>query len=146
MLKNLDDDIFMRTDEEATVLEIALGHHPNYNEFEIWNLLVLDENNRKVTIRTLTPSGQFALNNRLAELSMEAKGGKRYKWREFWQLKEAFNEVRHSYAITSHRSQGSSYVKTFIDLEDIMLNRNRQEAFRSLYVSCTRQREEIYVS
>jgi len=77
---------------------------------------------------------------------MEAKGGKRYKWREFWELKEAFNEVRHSYAITSHRSQGSSYLKTFIDLEDIMLNRNRQEAFRSLYVSCTRQREEIYVS
>lgn len=146
MLKNLDDDIFMRTDEEATILQVALGQHPRHTEFEIWNLLVLDEAGRKVTIRTLTPEGQFALNNRLNELSMEAKGGKRYKWREFWQLKEAFNEVRHSYAITSHRSQGSSYLKTFIDLEDIMLNRNRQEAFRSLYVSCTRQRQEIYIS
>lgn len=145
-LKNLDDETFMRTDEEATVLEIAIGHHPRHNEFEIWNLLVLDENERKVTIRTLTPTGQFHLNNRLNELSMEAKGGKKYKWREFWQLKEAFNEVRHSYAITSHRSQGSSYIKTFVDLEDIMLNRNRQEAFRSLYVSCTRQRQEIYIA
>jgi exodeoxyribonuclease-5 len=146
MLKNLDDEIFMRTDEEATILQIALGMHPKYNEFQIWNLLAQDEVGRKVTIRTLTPEGQFNLNNRLNELSMEAKNGKRYKWREFWQLKEAFNEVRHSYAITSHRSQGSSYLKTFIDLEDIMLNRNRQEAFRSLYVSCTRQRQEIYIS
>lgn len=144
-LKNLDDETFMRTDEEATILDIAVGYHPKFNEFEIWNLLVLDENDRKVTIRTLTPTGQFHLNNRLNELSMEAKGGKKYKWREFWQLKEAFNEVRHSYSITSHRSQGSSYIKTFVDLEDIMLNRNRQEAFRSLYVSCTRQREEIYI-
>jgi ATP-dependent exoDNAse (exonuclease V) alpha subunit len=109
-------------------------------------LLVKDENERKVTIRTLTPKGQFELNNKLNELSMEAKLGKKYKWREFWQLKEAFNEIRHSYAITSHRSQGSSYRKVFVDLEDIMLNRNRQEAFRSLYVSCTRQREELYVS
>lgn len=145
-LKNLDDETFMRTDEEATILDIAVGYHPKFNEFEIWNLLVLDENDRKVTIRTLTPTGQFHLNNRLNELSMEAKGGKKYKWREFWQLKEAFNEVRHSYSITSHRSQGSSYIKTFVDLEDIMLNRNRQEAFRSLYVSCTRQREEIYIA
>lgn len=146
MLKNLDDEIFMRTDEEATIIETALGKHPRFPEFEIWNLLVSDEQGRKVTIRTLTPEGQFHLNNRLNELSMEAKNGKRYKWREFWQLKEAFNEIRHSYAITSHRSQGSSYLKTFIDLEDIMLNRNRQEAFRSLYVSCTRQRQEIYIA
>lgn len=146
MLKGLDDEIFMRTDEEATVLQVALGHHPCFTEFEIWNLLVLDEAERKVTIRTLTSKGQFELNNRLNELSMEAKGGKKYKWREFWQLKEAFNEIRHSYALTSHRSQGSSYRKVFVDLEDIMLNRNRQEAFRSLYVSCTRQREELYVS
>jgi hypothetical protein len=146
MLKDIEDEIFMRTDEEATILEIAEGFHPRYTEFEIWNLLAEDENGRKVTIRTLTPRGRFALNNKLAELSMEAKSGKKYKWREFWQLKEAFNEVRHSYSITSHRSQGSSYRKVWVDLEDIMLNRNRQEAFRSLYVSCTRQREELYVS
>jgi exodeoxyribonuclease-5 len=145
-LKGLDDETFMRTDEEATVLEVVRGFHPRFNEFEIWNLLALDETGKKVTIRTLTPEGQFALNNRLNELSMEAKQGKRYKWAEFWRLKEAFNEVRHSYAITSHRSQGSSYTKTFVDLEDIMLNRNRNEAFRSLYVACTRQREELYIS
>ena len=146
MLKNLDDEIFMRTDEESTILEVVLGHHPRHSEFEIWNLLVEDEREAKVTIRTLSPSGQFALNNRLNELSIEAKSGKKWKWREFWQLKEAFNEVRHSYALTSHRSQGSSYLKTFIDLEDIMLNRNRGEAFRSLYVACTRQREALYVT
>jgi len=146
MLKNLDDEIFMKTDEEATIEQVVMGTHPKFNEFEIWNILAVDENGRKVTIRTLTPTGNFHLNNRLNELSMEAKGGKKYKWREFWQLKEAFNEVRHSYAITSHRSQGSSYLKTFVDLEDIMLNRNRGEAFRSLYVSCTRQRQEIFIS
>lgn len=146
MLKDLDGNIFMRTDEEATILETALGFHPQFPEYEIFNLFVSDELGRKRTIRTLTAKGQFHLNNRLNELSMEAKNGKKWKWREFWELKEAFNEVRHSYAITSHRSQGSSYLKTFIDLEDVMLNRNRQEAFRSLYVACTRQRQEIYIS
>jgi hypothetical protein len=93
---------------------------------------------------SLTPTGQFHLNNRLNELSMEAKSGKKYKWREFWELKEAFHDIKHAYAITSHMSQGSSYLITFIDLEDIMLNRNRSEAFRSLYVAATRQREAVY--
>lgn len=146
MLKDLDDEIFMRTDEEAAIEQVATGTHPKYQEFEIFNLLCLCEDGRKRTIRSLTPEGSFHLSNRLNELSMEAKNGKRYKWREFWQLKEAFNEIRHSYAITSHRSQGSSYLKVWVDLEDIMLNRNRQEAFRSLYVSCTRQREELHVA
>lgn len=144
-LKDLDDNTFMRTDEEAEVEAIAIGQHPIYSEFEIFNLLVKHETERKYTLRTLTPSGQFHLNNRLNDLSMEAKSGKRYKWREFWQLKEAFHEIRHSYAITSHRSQGSSYDICFVDLQDIMLNRNRQEAFRSLYVACTRARKEIWV-
>jgi len=144
-LKDLEDNTFMRTDEEATVLECIIGSHPRHREFEIFNLHCLDETGRKVTIRTLTADGRFHLNNRLNELSAEAKNGKKYKWREFWQLKEAFNEVRHSYAITSHRSQGSSYELTFVDLEDLMANRNRAEAFRALYVACTRQRRELHI-
>lgn len=146
MVKNLEGDTIMRTDEEAEILEVVRGMHPKYNEFEIFNLRCKSELGAQMTLRVLTPSGFFHLTNRLNELSMEAKGGKKYKWREFWEFKEAFSEVRHSYAITTHRSQGSSYLKTFIDLEDILLNRNRQEAFRSLYVACTRQREAIYIS
>jgi len=143
---DLDDNILLQTDETAEILEIVEGKHPNYTEFDIYNILALDERDHKITLRTLTASGQFHLSNRLNELSMEAKGGKRHKWKEFWELKEAFAEIRHSYAITSHRSQGSSYLKTFVDLEDIMLNRNKAEAFRSLYVACTRQREELWIT
>jgi len=146
MLVDIEGNIFMRTDEEATVLECLIGEHPLYTEYEIFRLLCQQDDGKKVTIRTLTPRGQRDLNNKLNELSAQAKAGKKYLWREFWKLKEAFNEIRHSYAITSHRSQGSSYLKVWIDLEDIMLNRNRQEAFRSLYVACTRQREELYIA
>jgi exodeoxyribonuclease-5 len=145
-LKDLEGFTFMQNAEEARVLEVVIGNHPRHSEFEIFNLLVEHETGRKFTIRTLTQTGSFHLSNRLNELSMEAKNGKKWKWREFWELKEAFHEVRHSYAWTSHMSQGSSVKKVFVDLEDIMLNRNRGEAFRSLYVACTRQREELHVA
>lgn len=143
-LKDLDNNTIMQNAEEATIEQIAIGTHPIFSEFEIYNLLVAHESGRKFTLRVTTPSGLFHLNNRLNELSMEAKSGKKYKWREFWELKEAFHDIKHAYAITSHMSQGSSYLITFIDLEDIMLNRNRSEAFRSLYVAATRQREAVY--
>ncbi len=143
---DLDKNVILQTDETAEVLQVTEGFHPMYHEFDIFNILALDERDRKITLRVLTDTGAFKLSNRLNELSMEAKGGKRYKWREFWELKEAFAEIRHSYAITSHRSQGSSYRKVFVDLEDLMLNRNKAEAFRSLYVSCTRQREELWIT
>lgn len=145
-LKDLEGFTFMQNAEEARILEIATGSHPLYREFEIFNLLVEHESGRKYTIRTLTPTGSFHVSNRLNELSMEAKSGKKYKWREFWELKEAFHDVRHAYAWTSHMSQGSSILKGFVDLEDIMLNRKRGEAFRSLYVACTRQREELHIA
>ena len=145
-LKDLEGFTMMQNAEEAVVTNVATGFHPLYREFEIFNLLVEHESGRKYAIRTLTPDGQFHVNNRLNELSMEAKNGKRYKWRDFWALKEAFHDVRHAYAWTSHMSQGSSVLKVFLDLEDIMLNRNRGEAFRSLYVACTRQREELHVA
>lgn len=145
-LKNLDDNVFMRTDEEATIEDITIGLHPYYREYEIFNLKVLLENGRKETLRVLTPDGQHMHNNELETVANEARGGKKYRWRYFWELKEAFHTIKHSYSITSHRSQGSSYRKVWVDLEDIMLNRNRQEAFRSLYVCCTRQREELNVS
>lgn len=146
MLKDLEEKVIMRTDEEATIIEAVVGTHPFYPEVEIYNLFVTDERGKRLTLRTPTSQGQFRLNNQLNELSAIAKKGQKWKWREFWAMKEAFHEIRHSYAITSHRSQGSSYLKVFIDLEDIMLNRNRSEAFRSLYVSCTRQREELHVA
>ena len=145
-INDLDGNILLQTDDTAEIISVVEGHHPMYNEFEIFNILALDERGLKITLRVLTNSGAFELSNKLHELSMEAKNGKGYKWREFWELKEAFAEIRHSYAITSHRSQGSSYRKVFVDLEDLMLNRNKAEAFRSLYVSCTRQREELWIT
>lgn len=145
-LKNLDDETFMTTDEGATIIKIVVGRHPKYSEYEIYNILVELENGTRQTIRVPTPTGQFDLNNKLESLATEAKAGKKYLWRTFWTLKEAFHEIRHAYAITTHRSQGSSYLKTFVDREDILLNRNRQEAFRSFYVACTRARKELNIA
>lgn len=149
-LKDLDDVTFMRTDEEAMIESVVEARHPRFREYGTFDLLVQLESGRKKTINTIHPSSRQKLDSDLNIIAMEAKAAagqaRGQKWRDFWRLKEAFHEVRHSYALTSHRSQGSSYLKVFVDLEDIMRNRNRSEAFRSLYVSVTRARKEVWIA
>lgn len=146
--KDLEDNIFMRTDEEARIDEVCIGIHP-LHDFEVYNLLVTLENGRKATIRTLTETGAFRAKNRLEELAQIAKKeklNKKANWAAFWTLKDAFHEIKHAYAITAHRSQGSSYNTVFVDAQDIMSNREQQEACRALYVAVTRARHAVYLT
>ena len=46
----------------------------------------------------------------LANLAKNSSGfGKKEAWRKFWKFKHSFILVRYGYAMTAHRSQGSSY-------------------------------------
>jgi ATP-dependent exoDNAse (exonuclease V) alpha subunit len=67
-------------------------------------------------------------------------------WKKFWAFKESFHSARHAYAITAHRAQGSTYQIAFVDYRDILLNRNRQEAARCLYVATSRPKKELYLA
>lgn len=68
-------------------------------------------------------------------------GGKRNDaFGKAWELKKLFAPVEHSYAITSHKSQGSSYNTVIVDEGDIMsvgplTNRAKSQ---SMYVGITR--------
>jgi len=64
-------------------------------------------------------------------------------WSDFWDTKKLFNKVRYAYGLTAHRSQGSTYKHVFVDQRDILLNHNKREAFKCLYVADTRGTDSI---
>lgn len=64
-------------------------------------------------------------------------------WKWFWEMKRRFHAVRYAYCLTAHRAQGSTFNRVFVDQRDILSNPNFNEAFRCLYVACTRARERI---
>ena len=57
-------------------LQVVVGHHPKFNEFRFSISCVRMNRAERSLSEHSTPEGQFHLNNRLNELSMEAKGGK----------------------------------------------------------------------
>ena len=77
-------------------------------------------------------------------LLAEARGNSRL-WPAFWSFLESFHAVRHGYAITAHRAQGSTYEQVFVNSSDIFCNQNRSEAFRCLYVAATRPKKRLFL-
>lgn len=58
-----------------------------------------------------------------------------------WALKNAFAPLRHAYAITCHKSQGSTFDCALVDFTDMNKMRDVLEFNRALYVAVTRSRE-----
>jgi hypothetical protein len=71
--------------------------------------------------------------------------------REFWafyyeQLIDKFADITYGYSMTVHKSQGSTYERVFVDMEDIIKrNPKERESFQCLYTAVTRASKEIHV-
>lgn len=140
--KDLDDETIATTDDEGTVERVEVEYHAIHGEFKTFRVSIILDDNRPVVARVLHPESQMLYARRVEELSAQARANSRL-WRKFWEFKEAFHQLRHAYAITAHRAQGSTYDTVFVDWRDILLNRNRQEAYRCLYVACTRPKRAL---
>lgn len=68
-------------------------------------------------------------------------------WREINKiLVEPFASVNIGNSITCHKSQGSTFYKTFVDIDDILKNyRKPDEAKRCIYTALTRASNEVHV-
>ena len=101
--------------------------------------------NTVVRLLVLHPDSQKTFDEACQDLAHKAKANPRL-WKNFWELKELFHDVKYAYAITAHRAQGSTYHTVFVDYVDILYNRNRKEAFQCLYVACSRPTTRLYLA
>lgn len=71
--------------------------------------------------------------------------------REFWsfyyeELIDKFADITYGYSMTVHKSQGSTYDRVFVDMEDIIKrNPKERESYQCLYTAITRASKEIHL-
>ena len=143
--RDLDDEPVASTDDEGTIDRVDTEWHAVHGNIKIWRLTITLDTNKVVTARVLHADSLREYTAKLDDLSAKAKSNGRY-WKDFWAFKDAFHQLKYAYAITAHRAQGSTYDTAFVYWQDILLNRNRQEAFRCLYVACTRPKRALVLS
>jgi|ERR1700756_4381172 len=139
------DEFLMQTDDEAIVESVANCVHPFEPKYHGLELKARTEDNRVVRLLVIHPSSKQQFDNDSQSLAHEARGNPKL-WKRFWEHKELFHDIRYAYAITTHRSQGSTYETVFVDASDILYNRNRKEAFQCLYVACTRPTTKLVLA
>jgi len=126
-----EGDILANNGDEFTVVDV-IGR--DYEGRKCWFLKVEGVSQR---FRVLQRSEMEAHNASLNKLKAKKM------WREFFQLKEVFGDVRHTYAYTCHKLQGTTVKKIMIDVTDVMLNQKRSERNKCMYVAITRASEKV---
>lgn len=102
----------------------------------------------------------------LISSAKSASGGTRVsKWKAYYEFKKKYliaaniidrngktlysRDIDYGFAITAHKSQGSTYDTVFIDVNDMVYDRmgkpyaNQEDLLRRLYVGCSRTRTEL---
>jgi exodeoxyribonuclease-5 len=127
----------MTVDDEATIDEIVHTQHPKYPKINIIRLRMRGDDDRTINAKICAPQSIPVLKQEMDLLAVKARRGD-IPWHEFYRLKKAIDDIRPCHSLTVHRSQGSTYEITFVDVADIMCNPRRREALRCLYVACSR--------
>lgn len=68
------------------------------------------------------------------------------KWDEIHIVETSWIDLRAVYACTVHKSQGSTYDKVFIDLDDISKCNDGNTIARMMYVAVSRARNNVYLT
>jgi AAA domain/UvrD-like helicase C-terminal domain len=138
------EETVMTTDEEAVVESAVDCLHPLESKYHGIELRCRTETNKLVRLLVIHPASIAQFEADSERLAHDARAMPKL-WKKFWDHKELFHDVKYAYAITAHRSQGSTYKDVWVDYADVLLNRNRKEAFQCLYVAASRPTTNLYL-
>lgn len=121
-------------------VKIRMVDYPNQRPLE--TILLLD------TITSESPSLTYEQSNKLYQAVMEDYADEKAQYRKFLKVKnnEYFNalQVKFSYAITCHKSQGGQWNTVFIE-QPYLPNGIDVDYIRWLYTAVTRAKDKLYL-
>ena len=121
-------------------VKVKMVDYPNQKPFE--TVLLLD------TIMAETPSLSYDDGNRLYQEVMKDYADEKSKYKKFLAVKnnKFFNalQVKFSYAITCHKSQGGQWNTVFVE-QPYLPNGIDKEYLRWLYTAVTRAKDKLYL-
>lgn len=144
---DLDDNRIATTDEEGVIHRVEVDVHPHYPQVTCYRItLQLLDAKSPIVAWVPTERGAADVARIKDELSRAARSArdKRLAWKEFWHFVESFHEIAHSYSLTIHRAQGSTYEQVLVIGSDILMNRSMPERMQCLYTGCTRPKKILY--
>ena len=138
--------VILNNNTELTVEEIDIKSHAGLMCYEC---VVSQEDGPERTIFIVAEESEPEYNKIVHQLKEEAKSSPAMtaamKWRLYYSYIRKFADVKYNYAITGHKSQGSTYRNAIVMEWDINKNRKIVERNRIKYTAFTRASEKLMV-
>ena len=104
------------------------------------------------TLKFVGPESKTAFNNLLTRVATDInlrkinpKTRKPYNWGDYYLLKQSICEMNYPYALTYHKSQGSTYDTAWMSLSFVERVPDYKEMSRMLYTAITRPRNCLVI-
>jgi exodeoxyribonuclease-5 len=106
-----------------------------------------EEDSQTRTIYIIHEDSEEYYNQVVSALATTAKKAymKSKAWVAYYQFQDWFANVKHNYAITAHKSQGSTYANCVTVYTDMEVNSNVVERNKIKYVSVTRAKNKLFL-
>lgn len=112
----------------------------------------VDDENATTHVISVIHEDSMVMYNEILRMLVETakrlpKGSFKAKevWKEYYAFKESWAEVKYNYAITAHKSQGSTYKNAIVMEGDINKDPKLLERNRIKYTACTRPSERLFI-
>lgn len=113
-----------------------------YNCYLIKVVVISENLEKEYELRVIHDSSEKQLSKEMNLIKKEAMMLVGYarssRWADFYSLKQYFDGVSHAYALTCHKSQGSTYHTAVVDNTNIERNPNISERNQIRYTAITR--------
>jgi exodeoxyribonuclease V len=137
-----EDEIVLPTSAECRVFSVERSFREGYR---CWNLEVISDEGGTYDFEVLHRSERDRYLQNLSELEQQARQQwTKPNWKAYFALKQQFAYLDYGYAITTHKSQGSTFQNVFVVDQDIDCNPNRDEAAQCRYVAYSRAAKRLF--
>lgn len=109
-----------------------------------WKLLMRGEDGIENEVIVVSKKGLREHQFIESELKARARADRKL-WGEYYAYIENFSETQPVYALTIHRSQGSTFETVFVDLLDVRKNKTEVDMLKLLYVASSRPSKFLVV-
>lgn len=173
---NQFNECIIKNSEEYILKDIVNYIHPRYNlKGFMVRFTAIHGGSNTTPLFIVDHSDKFTINmyykisNELIQAAKFASAKVRaQKWKEYFEFKDSclllinikqssddkilfYRDIDYGFALSCHKSQGSTFTTSFVDVNNIVFNRygqpytNAEEINRRLYVACSRAKDKLYL-
>ena len=129
-------NIIINNSEECEVIGRATIGIDKTHQWEYWEVPVITANRTTITLRILRDESESQRQLYLQQLKKDKK------WKKYYYWLKLYDNVPYSYAITTHKAQGSSIDYIFLDTTDMSHCPDLQKI---LYTALTRAKKQAFI-